>query len=85
MSKNKLKGFVKEREREREKKKRKEDGWMEKEKTTRTTKKNCARVFFFAFFPFFFFVWLIITGEKERDFLVLVEQLCATTNRFGID
>ena len=71
MSKNTQRLCERERERERKKKKeRRMDGWMEKEKTTR-------------FFPFFF-VWLIITGEKERDFL-LVEQLCATTNRFGID
>ena len=55
---------------------------MEKEKTMRTTKKLPVS-FFSPFFPFFF-VWLIITGEKERDFL-LVEQLCATTNRFVID
>ena len=86
MSKNKLKGFVKEREREREReKKKKKGGWMDgwrKRKRYENHKKKIARVcvFFFAFFPFFFFVvWLIITGEKERDFLVLVEHLCATT------
>ena len=58
------------------------DGWRKRKR--REPQKKIARVFFFAFFPFFFCVWLIITGEKERDFL-LVEQLCATTNRFGID
>ena len=57
---------------------------MDGERENDENHKKIARVFFFAFFPFFFFVWLIITGEKERDFL-LVEQLCATTNRFGID
>ena len=59
----------------------------ERENDTRTTKKKLRACvsFFSPFFPFFFVVWLIITGEKERDFLVLVEHLCATTNRFGID
>ena len=48
-------------------------------------KKKLRACLFFRLFSLFFFVWLIITGEKERDFLVLVEHLCATTNRFGID
>ena len=57
---------------------------MDGERENDENHKKKLRVSFFSpFFPFFF-VWLIITGEKERDFL-LVEQLCATTNRFGID
>ena len=80
------KSFERERERERERKKkeRRMDGWR-KRKRYENHKKKLRVCLFFRLFSLFFCVWLIFTGEKERDFLLLVEQLCATTNRFGID
>ena len=61
---------LKEREREREREKKKKGGWMdgERENDMRTTKKNCACVFFFAFFPFFFVCGSFSQGKKREIF-----------------
>ena len=40
----------------------------ERENDMRTTKKNCACVFFFAFFPFFFVCGSFSQGKKREIF-----------------